>query len=397
MDFRLPELGEGVYEAEMTRWLVGVGDRVAPGQGLLEVLTDKATMEVPSPFAGIVTGLNAEPGQALKIGQLILKYDTSNGEAAHAEAAVSVPAVKEAVAAKSENGKSAAAATSVKAAPAVRQMAKERGIDLAAITGTGPEGRILIGDLPRPVAKAVAADSVGEFGRAGTRVKLQGLRRKIAEHMAESTRTIPHFHYVDECNVTDLVHTRVGLRDLYAKQNVKLTYLAFFVKAVALALKEFPIANASLDESTEEIVMHDAYHIGIAVATPGGLVVPVIRDADRKSLIDIARDIQRLSDDARANRIKLDDLRGGTFTLTSIGNIGGLFASPIIHKPQVGIMAIGKFVSRPMFDERQQIVPAEMAYLSFGFDHRVVDGAVAVQFGNAVMRFVSKPLELAIG
>src|SRR5262249_16456991 len=156
-------------------------------------------------------------------------------------------------------------------------LAKERGIDLASIAGTGPEGRILFGDLPQPAlplapAAPASIESDGEFGRAGTRVKLQGLRRKIAEHMTESMRTVPHFHYVDECNVTDLVRTRVGLRDQYASKGVKLTYLAFFVKAVALALKQFPFVNASLDENAEEIVMHDVYHVGVAVATPGGLI-----------------------------------------------------------------------------------------------------------------------------
>jgi 2-oxoisovalerate dehydrogenase E2 component (dihydrolipoyl transacylase) len=387
MDFRLPELGEGVYEAEMTRWLVGVGDRVAPGNGLLEVLTDKATMEVPSPFTGVISSLRAAPGQVLKIGQVVLGYDPSETPAAADAAPPADNGKKPAAEAPSPSPQPA----SVKAAPAVRQLAKERGVDLGTIAGSGPEGRILLGDLPAPTPVAEAASG---FGTAGTRVKLQGLRRKIAEHMVQSSLTIPHFNYVDECDVTDLVRARVGLRDLYAANGIKLTYLSFFVKAVARALKDVPIVNATLDG--DEIALLDTYHIGVAVATPAGLIVPVLRDVDKKSLFDIASELQKLSEDARTGKARLDDLRGGTFTITSIGSLGGLFAAPIIHQPQVGILGVGKVVQRPVFDSRGQVVPAEMVYLSFSFDHRVLDGAAAVVFGNAVIKYLQKPLELAI-
>lgn len=401
MDFRLPELGEGVYEAEMTRWLVKPGDRISPGQGLLEVLTDKATMEVPSPFAGVIGSVSAEPGQVLKIGQIILGYEPAEANGTKPE---------QPAAAKTDNGKKATkepvasvapvvpSSIAIKAAPTVRQLARQRGVDLTKIVGSGPEGRILLGDIPATPSSSPTPllETPSEFGRAGTRVKLQGLRRKIAEHMVLSTRTIPHFTYVDECDVSDLVRTRNGLRDRFEQKGVKLTYLAFFVKAVALALKEVPIVNASLNESADEIALHDAYHIGVAVATPAGLIVPVIRDADKKSLFEVARDLQRLSDDARAGKSKLDDLRGGTYTITSIGSLGGLFASPIIHQPQVGILGVGKIVQRPVFDARGQVVPADMIYLSFAFDHRVLDGAAAVAFGNALIKLLKKPLELAI-
>jgi 2-oxoisovalerate dehydrogenase E2 component (dihydrolipoyl transacylase) len=394
MDFRLPELGEGVYEAELTRWLVGVGDRVAPGAGLLEVLTDKATMEVPSPFAGTISALGAEPGQVLKIGDVVLGYEPADtrGEAPAAPVADNGKQPKSDAAAIQPTPEKTGRA--VKAAPAVRQLAKDRGIDLATVAGSGPEGRVLLGDLAAPAPMLV--EPASEYGKPGTRVKLQGLRRKIAEHMVQSSLTIPHFTYVDECDVTDLVRARVGLRDVYSAKGVKLTYLAFFVKAVGRALQDVPIVNSTLDDKAEEIVILDAYHIGVAVATTAGLIVPVIRDVDKKSLFDIARDLQQMSEDARAGKSRLDDLRGGTFTVTSIGGIGGLFASPIIHQPQVGILGIGKVVQRPVFDGRGQVVPAEMVYLSFSFDHRVLDGAVAAVFGNAVIKHLQKPLELAI-
>jgi pyruvate dehydrogenase E2 component (dihydrolipoamide acetyltransferase)/2-oxoisovalerate dehydrogenase E2 component (dihydrolipoyl transacylase) len=214
--------------------------------------------------------------------------------------------------------------------------------------------------------------------------------------MVQSKTTIPHYSYVDECDVTDLVRLRESLRAAYAEAGVKLTYLAFFVKAVALALKEVPIVNASLDEPADEIVLHDHYHVGIAVATPAGLIVPVVRDADRKDLGAIAREVERLSAEARAGKSKLDDLRGGTFTVTSIGNVGGLISTPIINPPEVGILGVGKVVKRPVFDAAGNVRPAEMVYLSFSFDHRVLDGAVGAAFGNAVIRRLQQPALLLL-
>jgi pyruvate dehydrogenase E2 component (dihydrolipoamide acetyltransferase)/2-oxoisovalerate dehydrogenase E2 component (dihydrolipoyl transacylase) len=209
--------------------------------------------------------------------------------------------------------------------------------------------------------------------------------------MVRAKQVIPHYSYVDECDVTDLARLRESLKEPFAQAGVKLTYLAFCVKAVAAALKDVPIVNASLDDDAGEIVLHDRYHVGIAVATPNGLIVPVVRDAHRKDLMLVARDIDRLSADARAGKAKLEDLRGGTFTITSIGNVGGLFSTPVINHPEVGILGIGKIVKRPVFDAVGNVRPADMMYLSFSFDHRVVDGAVGAAFGNAVLRRLQAP------
>jgi pyruvate dehydrogenase E2 component (dihydrolipoamide acetyltransferase)/2-oxoisovalerate dehydrogenase E2 component (dihydrolipoyl transacylase) len=235
-----------------------------------------------------------------------------------------------------------------------------------------------------------------DYGRPGTRIRLLGLRRKIAEHMERSTRTIPHYGYVDECDVTELVRLRDSLKDVFARQGVKLTYLAFFVKAVVAALKEVPLVNATLDDAAAEIVLHDRYHIGIAVMTGAGLVVPVLRDADRKDLPAIARDIERLSGEARAGRSKLEDLRGGTFTISSVGNLGGLFSTPVINHPEVGILGLARVVRRPVFDASGQVKAADLMYLSFSFDHRVVDGAVGAAFANAIIRAIQKPAALLL-
>jgi 2-oxoisovalerate dehydrogenase E2 component (dihydrolipoyl transacylase) len=418
MDFKLPELGEGVYEAELVAWHVKPGDGVKRGQLLLEAMTDKATMEVPSPFSGTIGELRAEPGDQLKVGQVVLTY-VAAGSAAEKPAsetrqvtAASVPpaasALREravALPAKSVNGPSrppAAPALPVKAAPSVRYMARKLGIDLARLTGSGPEGRILLDDLTQYLRAAeeqpaaAAVEPRPDYGTPGTRIKLQGLRRKIAEHMVQAKHTVPHYTYVDECDVTELVRLREALREPSARVGARLTYLAFVVKAVVAALKEVPLVNASLDEATGEIVLHDRYHIGIAVATPAGLMVPVVHDADQKDLFQVARDIERLGTEARAGKATREDLRGGTFTVTSIGNVGGLISTPIINHPEVGILGIGKVVKRPVFDAAGNVRPADLVYLSFSFDHRVLDGAVGAVFGNAVIRQLQNPAVMLV-
>jgi 2-oxoisovalerate dehydrogenase E2 component (dihydrolipoyl transacylase) len=413
MDFALPEIGEGVYEAELIRWLVQVGDSVKRSQPLAEVMTDKATMEVPSPFIGRITALRAQPGQPVKVGQVLLTYESAPQSGAPSVAAPAASAAQEGKVAETtvhsalttaanHNGPvrvGAAGRLPVKAAPSVRHLARKLGIDLGAIHGSGPQGRILIEDLSpqlqRP-ATPTTPEVVRDYGKPGTRIKMQGIRRTIANHMVLAKRTIPHYSYVDECDVTDLVKLREGLRETYARAGVKLTYLAFFVKAVVAALKEVPIVNASLDEKTDEIVLHDRYHIGIAVATPSGLIVPVVHDADQKDLGDIAREIERLSTAARAGKARREDLRDGTFTLTSVGNLGGLISTPVINHPEVAILGIGKVVKRPVFDAAGQIRPAEIVYLSLSFDHRVVDGAVGAVFANAILRQLQNPAALLL-
>jgi 2-oxoisovalerate dehydrogenase E2 component (dihydrolipoyl transacylase) len=414
MDFLLPELGEGVYEAELVRWLVKPGDKVKRGQSLMEVMTDKATMEVPAPFAGTVTALRAGPGGLLKVGDVILTF-RGDGESTDAPAKPTrqrgdseprKPTARAKFAATSEtpsgpmpNGPE----LPVKAAPSVRYMARKLGIDINRVRGSGPQGRVLIEDLDTQVGPApspgseVSPSAKPDYGKPGTRIKMQGLRRLIAERMVQSKHTIPHYTYVDECDVTEMVRLRQALRDAADSGGVKVTYLAFFVKAVAAALREVPLVNATLDEAAGEIVLHNRYSVGVAVATPAGLIVPVVREADKKDLFQIAREIERVTADARAGKAKLEDLRGSTFTITSIGGIGGLFATPIVNPPEVGILGIGKVVKRPIFDAAGQVKPADMVYLSLSFDHRVVDGAIGAAFGNAVIRQIGNPVALLVG
>jgi 2-oxoisovalerate dehydrogenase E2 component (dihydrolipoyl transacylase) len=426
MDFKLPELGEGVYEAELVSWRVKPGDLVQRGQTLLEAMTDKATMEVPSPFAGTISELSAAPGDQIEVGQVILTYHAagaaepapakpqadSGQTSAPASALVEShngPARQRAAApftdagGRSQGEGGAAAPLPVKAAPSVRYMARKLGVNLQSIHGSGPQGRVLLDDLTRylraaePGKAAIAAEEPRpDYGTPGTRIKLQGLRRKIAEHMVQAKRAVPHYSYIDECDVTELVRLREALREPSARLGARLTYLAFIVKAVTAALKEVPLVNASLDEAAGEIVLHSHYHIGVAVATPAGLMVPVVHDADRLDLFQIARDIERLSAAARAGNAKLEDLRGGTFTVTSIGNVGGLISTPVINYPEVAILGVGKVVKRPVYDAAGNIQPADLVYLSFSFDHRVLDGAVGAAFANAIIRQLQNPAALLL-
>ncbi len=415
MDFRLPELGEGVYEAELVSWLVKVGEAVQRGQSLMEVMTDKASMEVPSPFAGTIVSLGAEPGRQIKVGEVVLTY-TPAGQAENGPAPAGDLVQPQRVKADEDQRRSQPTARArpaeavgtnrlapaVKAAPSVRYMARKLGVDLTQVQGSGPGGRVLIEDLTALVKPAAgeeqrrAPEARPDYGSPGSRMPLKGLRRKIAEHMVQAKQIIPHYAYVDECEVTEMVRLREALRGTYARAGLRLTYLAFFVKAVVAALKEVPIVNASLDDAAGEILLHDRYHIGIAVATPQGLMVPVIHDANRKDFGQIIREIERLGSDARAGKARLEDLRGGTFTITSVGGIGGLISTPIINHPQVGILGIGKVVKRPVYDAAGTIRPADLVYLSLSFDHRVVDGAVGAAFGNAIMQRLQNPAALLL-
>jgi 2-oxoisovalerate dehydrogenase E2 component (dihydrolipoyl transacylase) len=367
---------------------------------------------VPAAFAGTVTKTLAEPGQKIKVGQVVMQYQL--GEVTDAiPSTTRMPTVRGELSGVTSGRSSVmtpaktSAPTTAIAAPSVRHLARKLGVDLDRVRGSGPGGRILLDDLashlhPRqngtsdaPAPKKPEGPAL-DLGKAGTRTKLLGLRRKIAEHMLESKKHIPHYAYVDECDITDLVRMRGQLKNTFASMGVKLTFLPFMIKAVVRALKEVPVVNSTFDEATQEVTMHDRYHIGIALAAAGGLLVPVIKDVDKKDIATLAREIERLSQDARNGKSKMDDLKGSTFTVTSVGSIGGLISTPIINSPEVGIVGIGKVVKRPVYDDAGNIRPADLVYLSFSFDHRVLDGAIGATFGNAVCKHLANPAALLL-
>lgn len=412
MDFQLPEIGEGVYEAELVRWLVQPGDSVRVGTSIAEVLTDKATSEVPSPFTGTVMAVLHDPGTRIRVGDVILNYQTT--VRTETPPASSLPAPAAANGHAPANGHVPRPATAPTpapaakplvpipvAAPSVRHLARKLNIDLTKIKGTGPGGRILLEDLTEAIPavanrKTMSADVAPDFGTPGTRIRMVGLRRRIAEKMVEAARVVPSVSYIDECDVTELVRLRAALREPCAERGLKLTYLPFFIRATILALKSVPLINSSVDPVSGDIVLHDRYHIGIATAAPQGLLVPVIRDADSLDIWQLAREVERLSSEARAGKSRPADLSGSTFTITSIGSIGGLISTPMINYPEAAIMGIGKMVRRPVYDEAGAVKPAEMVYLSFTFDHRPIDGAIGATFANLIIRHLKNPAALML-
>jgi pyruvate dehydrogenase E2 component (dihydrolipoamide acetyltransferase) len=378
-EFKLPDIGEGMTEGEIVRWLVKEGDELTQDQPMVEVMTDKATVEIATPRAGRVLERRFQEGERCPVGQVLIVIDT-------AATAAKTPEV-------SSRDKTPApvtagpAAGSVLATPATRRLAREMGVDLARVTGTGPGGQITTADVraagvsaaPAKLSDDQLTPGPGSLSSPDVRIPFRGVRRVIAEHMVETQRQVAAFTYVEEVDCTELVELRDKADARLAGHGVKLTYLPFFVKAAVEALKKHPQINATLDEPAGEIVQRREYHIGIAAQTPEGLMVPVIRHADRRSLLDLAREVDRLGVAAKNGRLSQRDLGGSTFTITSLGALGGIVATPIVNYPEVAILAIHKIAKRPVVVD-DKIVIRDMMNLSLSVDHRLVDGYDAAAF-----------------
>lgn len=436
-EFKLPDIGEGLAEGEIVKWLVAVGDTVDEDQPLVEVMTDKATVEIPSPRAGTVVELTVAEGDVVEIGTTILIFgDGAAAAAADGAAMENTPAspavtpddLKQArVVARAERDLVDAPQTNAVdggekpweapalpggvAAPAARRLATELGVDVDAVTGSGPGGLVTkddvrtfaegtmspTGSVPDvdPTGGAIWDDNAHDEPLATAdvaeeRVALRGLRRTIAERMVIAKMTVPHYTYVEEVDMTEVVAFRRKVKPQAADDGINLTYLPFIIRALVLALKDHPYLNASLDEDAGEIVLKHYYNVGIATATDRGLMVPVVKGADGMGLYDLALEITRLSDAARDGKIALEDLRGGTFTITSTGNIGGILATPVINVPEVAILGVTSIRERPVV-RNGEIVIRDMLNLSLACDHRVVDGAVAALFVRDLVKFLEDP------
>jgi pyruvate/2-oxoglutarate dehydrogenase complex dihydrolipoamide acyltransferase (E2) component len=429
--FPLPEIGEGVVEGEVVRWLVAVGDNVATDQPLCEIMTDKATVEISSPKSGRIAALHGNPGDVVKVHAPLVEIDTGAGgaaaPAAHApKAAAPVAAAPAPVAAAPKVAPAVAAAPAPVAAPkpaapagipapiaarmppapgekslaspAVRHAARTAGVDVNAVAGSGKDGRVTRSDIEAFVAHPTAviappAISAPAPRQGDERIKIIGLRRKIAEKMVQSYRTAPHFTYVDEIDCSRLVALRALLNA--QGKGPKLSYLPFILKALAVTFREFPTLNAVMDEEDFALIVRKDINIGIATDTEAGLYVPVIRNVDQKSLLEIAAEIADLTQRTKESRVKIDELTGGTFTVTSVGNIGGRFATPILNHPEVAILGVNQIHDRPVaIDGKVEIRP--MMYLSPSFDHRVIDGAVGARFVSALKKLLEAPEALLL-
>lgn len=385
-DVKLPDIGEGVAEGEIVRWLVKAGDAVREDQPLVEVMTDKASVEIPSPRTGTIEAIHAEEGALVPVGTVIVSIAVA-GEAAAAPAPAPGAHAAAPAAPAASPAPAAAAGARVEATPAVRALAKELGVALESVKGSGPGGRITADDVKTAAAAPPAAAAPAG---AETRRPLRGLRRKIAEHMRRSLTTAAQFTFVAECDFTEIVKHRAAAKPAAEAAGVKLSLLAYVFRALPAVLKEFPLLNASLDDERHEIVLKHACHLGVATNTDDGLTVPILHDADRLGLFAIAREIERLSAAAREHKLKLEELQGGTFTVTSTGTKGGVLATPILHHPQVAILGVHAITRKPAVVD-EQIVIRDLGNLSLSMDHRVVDGAVGADFLYALVARLQSP------
>jgi 2-oxoglutarate dehydrogenase complex dihydrolipoamide succinyltransferase (E2) component len=393
-EFKLPDLGEGIAEGEVLKWMVKEGDPVAEDQPLVEVMTDKVNVQIPSPRSGKVSKILVKEGDIAKVGQTIVVIDDGS---AGGSPAIPAPTASRPVQATAPQPQPAASPQGSLATPATRRLARELGVDIGAVRGSGPQGRVTDEDVrrfagsSRPGPATVAIQQMppahAQSGPKEELVPLRGIRKTISERMLKSLQTTAQVTHVDEADMTELVLLREAFKGSAEKRGVRLTYLPFIIKALVPALKEFPYVNSSLDEQNGNIVLKKYYNIGIATDTEQGLVVPVVKSVDTKDIFELAGEIEKLADKARRGQLTLDEVRGSTFTITNVGAIGGIFATPIINLPEVAIMGLHKITKRAVVRDGK-IEIRDMTYLSLTFDHRVVDGAYAARFTSRVIEIV---------
>ncbi len=379
--FKLPDLGEGTVEAEIVAWLVKLGDVVAEGQGVAEMSTDKAVVELPAPVAGRITERNGEPGDTIAVGAelIVIESDANIVEAHTVDAAASgdIPAA----------ATQAVPPLRVMASPATRRRAREAGIDLATVQGSGPSGRI----APTDLSAAAPSASGGPQARVGSdEIKVLGVRRLIAQRMLQAKREIPHFAYVEEIDVTELEALREHLNSAATASGLRYTPLPFVIAALTRVLEQFPQCNAHYDAARETLIRHHAVHVGVATQTRDGLKVPVVRHAESLGLAALAGEIARVAEAARSNQATREMLTGSTITVTSLGKLGGIASTPIINSPEVAIIGLNRIVTRPVV-HGGSIAVRQIMNLSSSFDHRFVDGYDAAAMIQALKSLLEHP------
>jgi len=382
---KLPDLGEGTVSAEVIVWKVAPGDRVREDEALVEMSTDKAVVEVPSPVTGRLVSVGGKPGDTIAVGAELAVFEVEEavapqGAAADAKDFAVLPVSPAAVLSEPAPIPDAPRTARIMVSPATRRRASEAGIDLATVRGSGPQGRILASDLER--ARTVAP--------AAVEIPVIGVRRLIAQRMSEAKRVAPHFAYVEEVDVTELEAVRAALNARLAPGAAGFTYLPFIVRALALVLREFPQCNAHYDATRNVIVRHTVVHVGVATQTPDGLKVPVVRDVMTRALEDLAAEIRRVSEAARTGRAKREELSGSTITVTSLGKLGGIVSTPILNLPEVAIVGINKAVERVVVHDGK-ITIRRMMNISSSFDHRFVDGFDAAAMIQALKDRLERP------
>lgn len=406
-DFILPDIGEGIVECEIVDWLVAEGDDIVEDQPVCDVMTDKALVQIPAKYSGKITKLYYAKGEIAKVHSPLFAMTHAGTAAAQTAAATPTAATPQATVASAPVA-AVTPAVQVKAlaSPAVRRLARELNIDLAKVAGSGDKGRVYKEDVrafadgkqASPVAapqqvKAITSTAVS----GGSRIEpIKGIKAAMARQMVESVSTIPHFTYCEEIDLTDLIALRLSLKDQYAKQGVKLTMMPFFIKALSLAINQFPIMNAKVNADCTELTYFDDHNIGIAVDSKIGLLVPNIKGCQHKSIIDIANDLTRLTEQAREGRVSPADLKGGTISISNIGALGGTVATPIINKPELAIVALGKVQTLPRFNANGAVEARQLMQISWSGDHRVIDGGTIARFTNLWKQYLEQPSAMLV-
>ena len=403
IDFILPDIGEGIVECELVEWLVAEGDMVEEDQPVADVMTDKALVQIPAKDAGKVVKLYYAKGEIAKVHQPLYAIETQGGSASvttstPTQVAAPVAEVKsEADAAPVRQGKALAS-------PAVRRLAREANIDIALVPGSGKKGRVMKEDIrayieggskstvPASKPSTAVSASAPVVTTGGTRVEpIRGVKAAMAKQMMDSVFTIPHFSVSEEIEMDSVIALRKQLKPEFEKQDVKLTFMPIFIKALSMALKQFPIINAQVNDECTEITYFDDHNIGMAVDSKIGLLVPNIKQVQNKSLFEVAQEVNRIVDQAREGRLGQDDLKGGTISISNIGVLGGTVATPVINKPESAIVALGKMQRLPRFDENDQVKAVNIMTVSWSGDHRIIDGATMVRFNNLWKSYIENP------
>ncbi|MEN3043788.1 MAG: dihydrolipoamide acetyltransferase family protein [Candidatus Hydrothermales bacterium] len=389
---KLPEIAESVVEGEILKWLKKEGEYVKKNEPIVEIETQKVTVEIPSPYEGILYKILEKEGNIVEVGKPIAIL-TEEGEKVEEKIELTSPPKLVEIKEKEEKIEAQEIEIKVKdkvlASPSARKLARDYGIDLSKFSF---EKKVIRKkDVLTIIEKIEKEKRTKEEKKEVEVIPLKGIRREIAFRLRESKAKAVHTLHVDEADLTELVKLREKMKSLAQDQGVKLTFLPFVIKASVYTLKRYPYVNATFDDEKNEIILHRSYNIGIAVATDEGLVVPVIKKADQKSLIEIAKEISMLSDKAKKRELTLENVQGGTFSITNIGSIGGLFSFPVINYPQVAILGFHSIKKRPVINERGEIAVRDMVYLSLSFDHRVLDGAIAALFMKDLINYLEKP------
>ena len=399
-DFILPDIGEGIVECEIVDWLVSEGDEIKEDQAVCDVMTDKALVQIPAKHTGRVTKLYHQKGEIAKVHAPLFQMQVASALVINIQEKV-VNAQQNASAKQVEATPSQAVASGrAVASPAVRRLAREHNIDIAKVDGSGKNGRVYKEDIKRFLNDGSTASKHTDDTSApvvatqtqATRVEpIRGMQAAMAKQMMESVSTIPHFTLSDEIDLTELISLRKSLKEQYAKQGVKLTMMPFFIKALSLALKEFPVINSQVNADCTELTYFNDHNIGMAVDSKLGLLVPNIKSCQAKNMVDIANEVSRLTEQAREGRVTPADLKGGTISISNIGAIGGTTATPIINKPEVAIVALGKLQHLPRFNEKGEVESRAIMQVSWSGDHRIIDGATMARFNNLWKHYLETP------